>query len=109
MPREKSPQQKLLEDVRNRFTFHPATEVTGTQFDAVRIYLGRVAEKFAKNLPDSREKSLALTHLEEAMFWANASIARHPQDVGSSDAPAEPAKKTAAKKTARRVTRTKRS
>ena len=26
--------------------------------------------------PDSRETSLAMTHLEEAVFWANAAIAR---------------------------------
>lgn len=26
--------------------------------------------------PASREQSLAITHLEEAMFWANAAIAR---------------------------------
>ncbi len=27
--------------------------------------------------PDSREKSLAMTRLEEAVMWANASIARN--------------------------------
>jgi hypothetical protein len=27
-------------------------------------------------VPDSREKSLAITHLEEAVMWANAGIAR---------------------------------
>ena len=27
--------------------------------------------------PDSRELSLALTNLEQAVFWANASIARN--------------------------------
>ncbi len=27
--------------------------------------------------PDSRELSLAITHLEEVVFWANAAIARH--------------------------------
>jgi len=26
--------------------------------------------------PDSRERSLALTKIEEAVFWANAAIAR---------------------------------
>ena len=26
--------------------------------------------------PSTREQSLAITHLEEAMFWANAAIAR---------------------------------
>lgn len=103
MPKEKSPQTLLLEDVKNRFAFHPATEVTGPQHDAVRADLGRLAAKMAKTLPDGREKSLVLTHLEEAMFWANAAIARHG---GSSGDPAPPAEKAApAKKTTRRVTR----
>lgn len=30
-----------------------------------------------EELPDSREKSLAVTKLEEAAFWANAAIQRH--------------------------------
>lgn len=28
--------------------------------------------------PESREKSLAVTNLEESVMWANASIARNP-------------------------------
>jgi len=27
-------------------------------------------------IPDGREKSLAITHLEEVMFWSNAGLAR---------------------------------
>ena len=42
--------------------------------------LGRQFKNFARNLEamldDSREKNLALERLEEAMMWANASLAR---------------------------------
>lgn len=93
MAREKSPQSKLLDDVKTRFAAHPD--------------LGRLAQKLVKTLPISREQSLALTKLEEAMFWANTAVARNPQADASSDAPAE--KAAPAKKTARRVTRTART
>ena len=42
--------------------------------------MGRQFKNFARNLEamldDSREKNLALERLEEAMMWANASLAR---------------------------------
>lgn len=34
-----------------------------------------IAAKTFENLPDGREKSLAMTKLEEALMWANKSIA----------------------------------
>lgn len=53
--------------------------------DAQQRYLN-VCEEFAamasyleRTLTDSREKSLALTKLEEAKFWASAAIARHQE------------------------------
>lgn len=36
------------------------------------------AEKVMTTCPDGREKSLALTKLEEAKFWASAAVARNP-------------------------------
>lgn len=36
-----------------------------------------LAVEIEENCPDSREKSLALTKVEEAVMWANASIARN--------------------------------
>lgn len=64
-------------DIDNRFAFHPAT--TDEKKDAharVRGVLGNTAWTLTELVPDGREKSLMLTHLEEAMFWANAGIAR---------------------------------
>jgi hypothetical protein len=36
--------------------------------------------------PPSREQSIAITKLEEALFWTNAAIARHKFEVPK-DAP----------------------
>lgn len=38
------------------------------------------AQYLMMNVAPSRERSLALTKLEEAMFWANAAIARGGMD-----------------------------
>lgn len=39
------------------------------------------AEIIENLCPKSREQSLALTRLEESVFWANAAIARGPEDA----------------------------
>jgi hypothetical protein len=64
-------------DLANRFKFHPAT--TDEKRDAhtsIRTHCLELAEFLNWNIPDGREKSLAITKLEEVMFWANASLAR---------------------------------
>jgi len=65
-------------DLANRFTYHaPASEDIKVAHELVRssafIYAGQLNEL----LPESREKSLAITHLEEVVFWANAALARN--------------------------------
>jgi hypothetical protein len=65
-------------DIKNRFTFHPVTGVDqGKRYESVRAHALDFALWLDEAVPDSREKSLAITHLEEVVFWANASIARH--------------------------------
>lgn len=64
-------------DLEKRFTYHAPTPEKARQHERVRSYLRQMAEEFNETLPEGREKSLVITHLEEAAFWANAAIARH--------------------------------
>jgi hypothetical protein len=59
-----------------RFTFHPAREDQAERYQAIRAEVHAAATVIAELCPESREKSLALTKLDEAVMWANASIAR---------------------------------
>lgn len=60
-----------------RFAFHPATDVEKKNDHAsVRQHCLELAKFINKKVPEGREKSLAITKLEEVMMWANAGIAR---------------------------------
>ena len=67
------------EDITRRFAFHPASdEEKRAAHGSVREACLKLAEHLNELLPEGREKSLAITHLEETMFWGNAALARRP-------------------------------
>jgi len=66
-----------MDDLQNRFTYHPPKNDQASRYEVMRSRAHGLALFMDAQCPDSREKSLALTKLEEAVFWANAAIARH--------------------------------
>lgn len=61
----------------NRFTYHSPTHDKIITHEAIREQAKNYAYFLDAVLPDSREKSLAITKLEEVVMWANASVARN--------------------------------
>lgn len=65
------------DDLKNRFAYHAPREGQPEQYQEIRNYAHGLASLINHQCPESREKSLAITHLEETVMWANAAIARN--------------------------------
>ena len=63
--------------VENAFTYHPPKDKQPEMYARIRNQAKSLAYVIEGAVPDSREKSLAMTKLEEAVMWANAGIARN--------------------------------
>jgi len=64
------------DELHTRFTYHPPKGDQPVRYQRIREHGKALAELVDVECPESREKSLALTKIEEAIFWANAAIAR---------------------------------
>lgn len=64
-------------DIEKNFTYHAPKGSQPERYVAIRNKAKELAELIEDCCPDSREKSLAFTNLEQAVMWANASIARN--------------------------------
>lgn len=69
----------IVNQIENAFTYHPATQGQAERYSEIREKAKELAYLIHAICPSSREKSLASTKLEEAVMWANASIARNEQ------------------------------
>lgn len=67
----------LQKELEKRFTYHSPKGDQPERYGKLRAKAKEFAELIADLCPMSREQSLALTHLEDSAFWANASIARN--------------------------------
>jgi hypothetical protein len=67
----------LKERIECEFTYHAPKGDQVERYAKIREWGHHMASYIQENCPDSREKSLAFTKLEEAVMWANAAIARN--------------------------------
>lgn len=65
------------EQLKHNFTYHAPKENQILRYENIRQSGFSLASLIETSCPDSRERSLALTKIEEAIMWANASIARN--------------------------------
>ena len=59
----------------NNFSYHKPIEGQPEKYEELRNKAKEIALRIMNLCPPSRERSLALTNLEQAIMWANASIA----------------------------------
>lgn len=63
--------------IENNFMYHAPKVGQPAQYEALRAKAKELAYLIDELCPKSREQSLAMTNLEQALFWANAGIARN--------------------------------
>lgn len=64
-------------EIENNFSYHEPKDDQPERYENIRNKAKMLVAYINEYCPDSREKSLAMTKLEEAVMWANASIARN--------------------------------
>jgi hypothetical protein len=62
--------------IAKNFVYHAPKDDQPARYERLRGEARALATTLLRTCPPSRERSLALTNLEQAIFWANASIAR---------------------------------
>jgi hypothetical protein len=68
----------MNEQFENNFTYHAPRPGQPEKYEQLRAAAKDLAYLIEELTPKSREQSLAITKLEEVVFWANAAVARNP-------------------------------
>ncbi|WP_107838958.1 DUF7681 family protein [Metasolibacillus meyeri] len=66
----------MNQQINNVYKYHAPKPGQSEKYDIIRAKAKELAYLMNDVCPDSRERSLAHTNLEQAVMWANASIAR---------------------------------
>lgn len=69
--------EEMKKRLDNTFTYHSPKEDQPERYSLLRNVAKSLAQDIVESTPPSREQALALTHLEESIFYANVAIARN--------------------------------
>ncbi|MHB1000502.1 MAG: Acb2/Tad1 domain-containing protein [Armatimonadota bacterium] len=73
--RDLSNVERTIMDLQNRFTYHPPKGDQAARYEIIRKAGLEFAMQIMRCCPDSRERSLAITSLEDSVMRANRAIA----------------------------------
>jgi hypothetical protein len=68
-------------DINNVFTYHKPFGNQPERYMMIRETAKQLAKTIIEYCPDSRERSVALTNLQQCVMWANAAIALNEEDI----------------------------
>lgn len=71
----------MRHEIEVRFTAVPVSESQAEAMEQIRVKALEMGDLIDQLSVESREKSLALTHLEDVVFWANAGISRNGRNA----------------------------
>jgi hypothetical protein len=75
--REEDSFEKFMKDLDNKFSYHAPKGSQAVRYENIRQAAKELALMLDGLCPQSRELSLAITNLEQCVFWSNAAIARN--------------------------------
>jgi hypothetical protein len=67
----------MSQQIENNFKYHAPKEGQPEKYEKIRNLAKELAYLIDAEVPNGREKSLAMTNLEQSVMWANAGIARN--------------------------------
>lgn len=69
--------EETVKRLDQNFTYHKPKDDQPKRYEVIRWQAKQLAMLLCGSCPPSRELSLAMTNLEDAVMWANAAIARN--------------------------------
>ena len=65
------------EKIRSTFRYHSPNPASQQKHEAIRERITETVLAVAEMIPESRERSLFITHMQQAQMMANAAVAIH--------------------------------